>query len=322
LTGKLLFSLYTKPTGNAGYLLSTSNHPQWIFKNIPKSIFIRIRRNCSLYTDYLYHSRNVIFQLIKQKYPLNQTLAIMNSIGKKSRKNFLSYNISNKQTNPDTRSFNIWFNVEFNKNSLDFTKKVSNAFNSISKAYNWLDNVNFKVYNSIAPNLISLLIFGHKLKQPSRFTTKSCKLISCKICNFIYRGSFISLNNGLILPIQSNGNCTSLNAIYIIKCDLCNLFYVGQTGQKIKIRLSQHIRSINKFKPYYNYTTEVGYHFNLKHHEPNIHFKFTIFKHDIENKEERLQIEAHLIHLINKFNGPIINAFIPNHSTCKRIAFT
>ena len=49
LTNKLNFSLYIKPTCTYSYVLSQSNHPSFIFKNIPKSIFFRIRRICGFY---------------------------------------------------------------------------------------------------------------------------------------------------------------------------------------------------------------------------------------------------------------------------------
>jgi hypothetical protein len=48
------FSLYIKTTNTFSYLLTTSNHPSQIFKNIPLSLFIRIRRISSNYLDYLY----------------------------------------------------------------------------------------------------------------------------------------------------------------------------------------------------------------------------------------------------------------------------
>jgi hypothetical protein len=38
---KLEFSLYVKPTNTFSYLHTESNHPHFIFKNIPKSLFIR-----------------------------------------------------------------------------------------------------------------------------------------------------------------------------------------------------------------------------------------------------------------------------------------
>ena len=44
---QLEFDLYIKPTNTFSYLCSISNHPTYIFKNIIKSLLIRIRRNCS-----------------------------------------------------------------------------------------------------------------------------------------------------------------------------------------------------------------------------------------------------------------------------------
>jgi hypothetical protein len=59
-SGMMNFSLYIKPTNTFSYLLTTSNHPKQIFKNIPLSLFIRIRRICSNYLDYLYFSSNYL----------------------------------------------------------------------------------------------------------------------------------------------------------------------------------------------------------------------------------------------------------------------
>ena len=46
ITKKLNTSMYIKPTNTFSYLLTSSNHPSYIFENIPKSLFIRIRRIC------------------------------------------------------------------------------------------------------------------------------------------------------------------------------------------------------------------------------------------------------------------------------------
>jgi hypothetical protein len=42
ITNKFGTDLYIKPTNTYYYLLTSSNHPKHIFKNIPKSLFIRI----------------------------------------------------------------------------------------------------------------------------------------------------------------------------------------------------------------------------------------------------------------------------------------
>lgn len=52
LTKMLDFTLYTKPTNTFSFLITSSNHPNHIFKNIPKSLFIRIRRNNTRLSNY------------------------------------------------------------------------------------------------------------------------------------------------------------------------------------------------------------------------------------------------------------------------------
>jgi hypothetical protein len=68
LTKKLKFSLYIKPTNNFSYLLATSNHPKLIFNNIPVSLFIRIRRICTNFHDYLFFASLLVMQLVKRGY--------------------------------------------------------------------------------------------------------------------------------------------------------------------------------------------------------------------------------------------------------------
>ena len=68
ITNQLKFSLYTKPTNNFGYLLTNSNHPDYIFFNIIKSLFIRIKRICSDHCDFIISSLNLTKQLIQRNY--------------------------------------------------------------------------------------------------------------------------------------------------------------------------------------------------------------------------------------------------------------
>ncbi len=65
---KIRFSLFIKPTNTFSYLLTSSNHPSFITKNLPKGIFIRIRRICSNIIDYLYFSTNIALQLKTRNY--------------------------------------------------------------------------------------------------------------------------------------------------------------------------------------------------------------------------------------------------------------
>ena len=67
---KLNFSLNIKPTNTFSYLRVDSNQQNFIFKNIPKSLFIRIRRICTNDIDYYFFTRKLIFQLLLIKFKL------------------------------------------------------------------------------------------------------------------------------------------------------------------------------------------------------------------------------------------------------------
>jgi hypothetical protein len=68
ITFYLNFEIFFKKTNTFSYLLTNSNHPNFIFKNIPKSLFIRIRRNCTFFSDFLKNASIVSNQLLSRGY--------------------------------------------------------------------------------------------------------------------------------------------------------------------------------------------------------------------------------------------------------------
>ena len=91
LTNSFYFSLYIKKTNTFSYLLTSSNHPLSIKKNIPKSLFIRIRRICSSFIDYLYFSHLLITQLISRGYTYKFLIKICYAILNTERNSLLPY---------------------------------------------------------------------------------------------------------------------------------------------------------------------------------------------------------------------------------------
>ena len=129
ITNSLHFKLYTKPTNTFSYLLYSSNHPGIMFKNIPKSLFIRIRRICTSYHDYLFFSRILISQLIKRGYNNYELNKCANIIGGINRDSFLDYKIRDK----DNLENNIFFNCFYESS-------IKNLKNIIKSA--WLNFTN------------------------------------------------------------------------------------------------------------------------------------------------------------------------------------
>ena len=92
---KIMFSLYIKPTNTFSYLLTNSNHPSFISKNLPKGIFIRVRRICSSILDYFYFTSKIALQLKSRNYDFALICKMINSLAKVDRNQLLQY--KNKQ---------------------------------------------------------------------------------------------------------------------------------------------------------------------------------------------------------------------------------
>ena len=198
-------------------------------------------------------------------------------------------------------------------------KEVSDSFNYIFKNNELFQDYKLKLYNYMANNIFA--IFVHNKQKNIFKKTMCCLKANCVVCKFVCSNYYIYLKNNFVIPIQQNTSCESSNIVYMIRCNLCQEFYIGQSSQTARLRISQHIRSIIKFKPYINETSEVGYHFNLKGHNFQRDFQYFIFKDNIRDKYDRLSIENDLIHIVKSFNPPVINRVIPSIYKLKTLAF-
>ena len=99
------------------------------------------------------------------------------------------------------------------------------------------------------PNLKKLLIDNCSFKFNNNFYTRKCRVKDCKICDFVYKVSFLKIGN-FLLPLKCNSNCKSLGIVYIIKCLKCNIFYVGESEFSPNKRITQHLKDIESFVPY------------------------------------------------------------------------
>ena len=75
----------------------------------------------------------------------------------------------------------------------------------------------------------------------------------CTLCDNHLR---MNINN--INYYTRPGNCESSGLIYAIECGICNKIYVGQTKNKLRTRLLQHLGDIRRG----NTVSSVATHFN------------------------------------------------------------
>jgi hypothetical protein len=180
-SGMMNFSLYIKPTNTFSYLLTTSNHPKQIFKNIPLSLFIRIRRICSNYLDYLYFSSLLIIQLCKRGYDIDVVSKIAKQVGDNDRNKLLPYK---KRPNKD-RNENMFFFFKFNSFCKELKRHLVSAFENTRNDNRCMMNNKLFVVNKIDTNIGSLLIHNAKLPDyDKKYKYTKCKKSNCKICKY------------------------------------------------------------------------------------------------------------------------------------------
>ena len=150
LNNSLSFSLYIKPTNTFSYLLSTSNHPKFIFTNIPKSLFIRVRRICSSLSDFQFFSRTLTTQLVSRGYTFPYLRKIINMVMNLDRSKIIEF-IDNKLNNSFLEG--VFFQLQFNFNVPNI-KEILNS--SGQKTVPIIDKFKFNVVHNMSPNISSL----------------------------------------------------------------------------------------------------------------------------------------------------------------------
>ncbi len=301
--------LYIKPTNTFSYLSSLSNHKKSIFKNIPKSIFIRARRICSSYLEYLKFSRIFYFQLLDRGYKSKTLSAIIRQIGKLDRNELIEYKNKAYDFKDLEKKNNFWLTFDFFNFNFNFNNILHNAWNNLNLCCERINKLDLKLNlaNTNMNNLKKIFLHGAKLSLKNfNFSCKPCKEPLCISCHFFKQKNFFRINN-LCIPVMNNCNCKSRNCIYIIFCSLCDAFYIGETSRTLEERFTDHLHTIRKFVPIFNEFSEIATHFNLCGHNYYTHLNISIFACNISDVFKRRQIESELIHIFLTLGCKMIN---------------
>ena len=187
--------------------------------------------------------------------------------------------------------------MEFDLNYIFLKEHLLKAFNSLKEKYDHIKDFNLKIIFKTQTNLNSALVHNRlsNITNTKFFKAKKCKKNNCYSCYFLNEDNFIKFNS-FYLPIQDNTSCESIGVIYIIKCKLCPVFYIGETERTAVKRLNEHLYDIDKFTPYIMTSSPVAYHFNLKNHNKMDHLEFFILTDNINDINLRKYWEAQYIH--------------------------
>ena len=121
---------------------------------------------------------------------------------------------------------------------------------------------------------------------------KPCLGPRCTRCPLINNCKFVNIN-GKSFTIKHKLDCNSEGVVYVITCLKCELSYVGETGNKLRTRLNQHINDVEHHRD-----TAVANHFGSPGHHIYSDFRITpIFSE--KNARHRKSMESKLIDLFN-----------------------
>jgi hypothetical protein len=240
------------------------------------------------------------------------------------RDSLLPYKLKDIKFNDILNRKMIILNLYFDRSYYFIKDIIYKSFYKISNNFSWLKNfIKLFVSFSIRPNLYALLLNGN-FKFNFNFSinkTSKCFDKNCRSCFFIYDKDHLTLNNNIIIPLCGNVNCKSKNIVYIIICNLCNIFYVGETSLSLNKRFINHLNCIRKFK-ITNMNTEVGYHFNKINHKIENNLRICIFKNNLVDSKERKSVETDLINFLNLFHNKCLNTKIASKYSLKKLCFS
>ena len=285
---KVKTKLYKKPTDNKQYLHFNSEHPQHVKKAIPYAQALRYRRIIEDDNILKLELEKLKLNFLNRLYPEDIVDTAIDRATKLNRLEIIKY--KNKQAQEWK---NIPFVITFN-NALVSNRNL-NIYNLLSKSWEKLietlprlntlftPKIVFKKCNTINSFLVSTqfppprwsqlnikpntLAISTTINLPNTLTTSffyctACNKRNCDTCKIIEtRSNFKSTVHNKFFSLTENLNCGSDNIIYLITCTKCNIQYVGETGNPLRVRMNAHRYCIKS-----NKNTPIGIHFNSKNH--------------------------------------------------------
>jgi hypothetical protein len=309
------FDVFIKPTNTFSFLNTSSMHPSFICKNIPKSLIFRYRRICSNLSDFYFHCSNLHFYLLKRGYKSKPILALINQFANKDRLDLIKYR-DKKQTDLSS----IFFCIFFDKH-LTYTKTcIKQIWNNSLKEDSFLKNILINVYFKVFPNFNNYFVNNIKFIFSNKSFFK-CAHDNCKVCKYTINDSILYNTFNLPILVPSRSTCTSTNCVYIISCIKCKKQYIGETKRTFFKRMSEHLYCIlfcinNKNNPkilekFLNDKKDQFFlynHFSDSDHNLDIDLKFQIFVCNFPLFRTRL--ETDLMYLFNTLTPYGLNSKI------------
>ena len=235
----IITDIYFKSTDSKQYLNFNSCHPKTTKTNIPFSL---ARRICTIVSDSnilkirlqelasTLRSRHYPDQVIKTgilkafEIPRNALLNTHKEVEINITPFISTYNPKNREV------FGI---LKANMHIF----KQDNTMNRIMK------NTKFIKGKRQLPNLRRILMKSEFNENNTPPCVSKCNEPRCGLCKSIIEGSCLKLKDKTF-HVKEHMNCTVRNVLYVLICNGCKEFYIGQTGDKLRNRKTVHEQQI------------------------------------------------------------------------------
>ena len=241
---QLDIKVFFKETDTHSLLFRTSYHPKHTFAGLVKSQLIRFKRICTRQDDFKEAVKTLFSSLTTRGYSYTML--------RRSLRTFT-------QIKPISLDPVLPIIMTYSTANCDFAKRLKRNF-----ACSGGNNIFLKDHKLISAfrrnqNLGDILVKA-KLKTLATARTKT-------LTEFFRTYKFVrNQHNKEVFKTQSNNTPHTKNCIYLIRCAQCSTQYVGETGNSLLTRFTQHRYNINRHKNTHTYLVK---HF-MEHGWPNL----------------------------------------------------
>lgn len=220
--------VHFKETDTHSLLFKTSFHPKHTYKGLIKSQLIRFKRICTQNKDF-WEAVKLLFTTLRQR-------GYSRTFLRHCLKTFHKQGLQKQEEV-------IPLITTFSSISVTLNNKFKSNYQTIIQNQGLLQNHQVLSAYRRNSNLRDLLV---RAKLPSIQQKKKTRNLILK--NFIKLKYVYNYNNKIIFKIQQQFSPQSSNCIYIIFCARCGIQYIGETGQSISARMTQHRYNIRRKK--------------------------------------------------------------------------
>ena len=249
--------IYYKPTDTKQYLHFRSSHERHVKTNLPYSL---ARRICTIVID-----PNLRRQRLSELQNLLKLRGFPKSLIDDGIERALSLDIKTLRTpKRKIRDSNvITFVSTHNPNNSEAFTTIKNNLPILRQCpkFDRFLNKHKLIKSKRQPNNLKKSLTRAKFSSSTnQASVKRCSDLRCGACKVIRTGSEINIR-GSTFRVQSSMNCSSKNVIYMIFCNGCDKFYIGQTTNlraRVRVHKSQIKNPAYRFLPVSKHISECG----------------------------------------------------------------